>query len=67
MPIHPPAMGFATPPVVALIEIEEGLRFVSNVEGVPPQDMRVGLAVTVIFAETRSGGKVPVFHPAEGR
>jgi uncharacterized OB-fold protein len=67
MPIHPPAMGFSTPPIVALIEIEEGLRFVSNVEGVAPQDMRVGLPVTVTFAETRSGGKVPVFRPAEGR
>ena len=67
MPIHPPAMGFSTPPIVVLVEIEEGLRFVSNVEGVAPQDMRVGLPVTVAFAETRSGAKVPVFRPAEDR
>jgi uncharacterized OB-fold protein len=67
MPIHPPAMGFSTPPIVVLVEIEEGLRFVSNVEGVAPQDMRVGLPVTVAFAETRSGAKVPVFRPAEER
>jgi uncharacterized OB-fold protein len=67
MPIHPPAMGFSTPPIVVLVELEEGLRFVSNVEGVAPQDMRVGLPVTVTFAETRSGAKVPVFRPAEGR
>jgi uncharacterized OB-fold protein len=50
-----------------LVEIEEGLRFVSNVESVAPQDMRVGMPVTVTFAETRSGAKVPVFRPAEER
>ena len=55
------------PPIVVLVEIEEGLRLVSNVEGVAPQDMRVGMPVTVTFAETRGGAKVPVFRPAEER
>lgn len=64
VPVHPPAFGFPMPPVVALVEVEEGLRFVTNVEGVAPQDMRIGMAVAVAFAETRGGKKVPVFRPA---
>jgi uncharacterized OB-fold protein len=67
MPIHPAPVGFATPPIIVLVELEEGLRFVSNVEGVAPQDMRIGLAVEVGFADTRGGKKVPVFHPAKER
>jgi len=64
MPIHPPAFGFTTPPIVVLVETEEGLRFVSNLEGMAPQDMRTGLKVEVGFAETRGGKKVPVFYLA---
>jgi len=65
MPIHPPAIGFDTPPIVVLVETEEGLRLVSNVEGIAPQDMRIGLKVKVGFAPTMGGKQVPIFHPAE--
>jgi uncharacterized OB-fold protein len=64
MPIHPPAIGFEAPPIVVLVETEEGLRMVSNVEGVLPQDMRIGLKVEVGFAPTTGGKMVPIFHPA---
>jgi len=67
LPVHPPAVGFAEPPVVVIVEVEEGLRFISNVEGVAPEAMRVGMPVEVCFAPTRGGHKVPVFRPAEGR
>ncbi len=65
MPVHPPAFGFDVPPIVVLVETEEGLRFVSNVEGISPEAMRIGLKVAVAFADTRGGHKVPVFRPAE--
>jgi hypothetical protein len=65
MPVHPPAFGFDAPPIVVLVETEEGLRFVSNVEGIAPEAMHIGLKVAVTFADTRSGHKVPVFRPAE--
>ena len=67
LPIHPPAAGFSTPPIVALVEIEEGLRFVTNVEGVDPREMRIGMPVTVGFVPTRGGRKVPIFRPVEDR
>jgi len=62
MPIHPPARGFETPPIVVLIEVEEGLRFVSNVVGVAPEDMKIGMKVKVGFAKTQGGKAAPIFH-----
>lgn len=67
MPLHPPAAGFKAPPIVILVEVEEGLTFVSNLEGVPPEEVRIGMPVKVGFAKTRGGRKVPVFHRAEER
>src|SRR5262245_29855983 len=60
VPRHPAPYGFAEPPVVALVELEEGIRIVSNVVGVAPGE---GLAVEVEFAPTRGGKAVPVFRP----
>ncbi len=66
-PQHPKAVGFAEPPVVAVIELEEGVRLVSNVDGVPFEDMQAGMAVEVSFAPTMKGKQVPVFKPVEAR
>lgn len=65
VPVHPPAFGFAVPPIVALIDLEEGVRLVSNVVGVAPEAMRNDIAVTVAFEPTRGGKAVPVFRPCE--
>ena len=62
MPIHPPPFGFVTPPIVALIDLEEGPRLLSNVVGVEPTEMRDGLTVEVEFAQTAGGAKAPVFR-----
>jgi uncharacterized OB-fold protein len=51
---------------VALIELEEGIRLVSNVVEVDPATMRGGLSVEVRFVPTRGGKAVPVFTPAKG-
>jgi uncharacterized OB-fold protein len=63
LPIHPPPHGFAMPPVVALIDLEEGPRIVSNVRGVDPCDMCAGLLVEVEFEAAEDGMAVPVFRP----
>lgn len=65
MPVHPPALGFDEPPIVVLVEVEEGLRFVTNIVGVPPDQIRIGMHVQVGFAKTKSGKAVPVFHRRE--
>jgi uncharacterized protein len=66
IPRHPAPMGFAEPPIVALIELEEGIRLVSNVVDVAPEAMKGGIAVEVRFVPTRGGKAVPVFAPAKG-
>ena len=67
VPVHPPVFGFAAPPVVALIDLEEGVRLVSNVVGVAPEAMRNDMNVTVAFEPTQGGKAVPVFRPSEGK
>ena len=66
IPRHPAPIGFAEAPIVALIELEEGIRLVSNVVDVASDMVRGGLAVEVRFAPTRGGKAVPVFAPAKG-
>ena len=49
--------------MVALIDLEEGIRMVSNLEGIGNADMRVGLQVELFFAEV-NGAILPLFRPA---
>ena len=48
---------------VALIQLEEGPRMLSNVHGVSPDEIRVGLEVKVAF-EVEQGFSIPVFERA---
>ena len=66
IPRHPAPVGFAEAPIVALIELEEGIRLVSNLVEVEPGAVRNGLPVEVCFAPTRGGRAVPVFRPRTG-
>jgi hypothetical protein len=55
------------PYVVAIIELDEGVRMTSNVEGVAPEDVRCGMAVQVAFRDEQRGDEtiaIPVFRPA---
>jgi len=63
VPRHPVLPIFETDLVVALVELEEGIRIVSNVYDVPLAEMRNGLAVEVFFAPTAKGGAVAMFRP----
>lgn len=63
-PQHPKPVGFKEAPIVALVEVEEGFRIVSNIEGVAFEDVKAGMAVQVDFAPTMKGKQVPVFRPA---
>lgn len=62
VPRHPVLPIFETDLVVALVELEEGIRIVSNVYGVPVAEMRNGIPVEVFFTPTVGGGAVPVFR-----
>jgi len=62
---RPGAFGFPESPVAALIELEEGIRLVSNLEGVDVDDIQIGMAVHVDFAKTSGDKAVPIFRKAE--
>ena len=65
MPRHPPLPWFDDGYIVALVELEEGTRLVTNLVGVEPAEVSIGLPVVVSF-ETFDGGLVlPLFTPAE--
>lgn len=51
---------------VALIDLDEGVRLMSRVDGLTPDAVRIGLRVRVQVA-TVNGAPAPVFTPLEGR
>jgi len=60
---HPPVPAFEIPYVVALIQLEEGTRLVSNVIGIPPEEVRIGLPVEVSFVRVDDDLTLPQFRP----
>lgn len=46
---HPRVPGRETPFVVALVELDEGVRMLGELVGVPPDDVHIGLSVEVEF------------------
>ena len=52
------------PYVVALVELEEGPRLLTNIVGVPPDKVACEMPVKVVFADVGDGVAVPKFTPA---
>ena len=50
--------------VAVLVDLDEGIRIVSNLTDVDPADVRIGMRVEVAFVDTADGAAVPVFHRA---
>ncbi len=59
------APGFreALPYVLAYVELEEGVRLLTNIVGWSPENVRIGLPVDVEFAQLEGDIAVPRFHP----
>jgi uncharacterized OB-fold protein/acyl dehydratase len=62
---HPQVPAFDYPLVVALVELEEGTRLVSNLVGVEPSAVRIGMPVAVEFVTFDDELTLPQFHPAD--
>ncbi|MGW1722688.1 Zn-ribbon domain-containing OB-fold protein [Streptomyces sp. NPDC002306] len=62
---HPPFPAFAPPYAVALIELAEGVRIVSNVIGVPYDKVRIGMPVRLAFRSYDDESVLPVFQAEE--
>jgi uncharacterized OB-fold protein len=61
-PQHP---AFTYPVVAVLVDLDEGIRIVSNLVGVEPHDVQIGMPVRARFAPTQGDMAVPVFAPAK--
>jgi uncharacterized OB-fold protein/predicted thioesterase len=62
---HPPFPAFDPPYAVALIELEEGVRMISNVVGVPHDEVRIGLSVRLEFQPYDDELVLPVFRSVQ--
>ena len=63
MPRHPQYPWFEPDYIVALVELEEGVRLVTNLVDVTPAAVTIGMAVTVRFDEFDGGLVLPMFAP----
>ena len=57
-----PVLAEQVPYVVAMIDLEEGVRVVGNVEGCDPDSVHPGMAVAVIFERHEGGMMIPNFR-----
>jgi uncharacterized OB-fold protein len=62
---HPRHPAFDYPVLVALVDLDEGVRIVSNLVGVDPADIAIGMPVQVEFEARGADQAVPVFRPTE--
>ncbi|HEY3697370.1 Zn-ribbon domain-containing OB-fold protein [Phenylobacterium sp.] len=53
------------PRIVVHLELEEGIKLISNIQGIPLDEIHVGLPVEVFYQEF-DGVVLPQFRPAAG-
>jgi len=63
---HPRHPAFEYPVIAALVDLDEGVRLVSNLVDVAPDDIRIGMPLEVAFVPTADAAVVPVFRPVAG-
>lgn len=56
--------GRDAPYCVALVDLEEGPRLMSRVEGLPPEEVRIGVAVKAEVVVPPEGEAFHIFRPA---
>jgi uncharacterized OB-fold protein len=61
---NPQNPNLTAPYTIALIDLDDGVRMMSNVVGCPPDEVRVGMRVAVTWEELSDGRNLPLFEPA---
>jgi len=61
--VYHPAFAKEVPYVVALVELEEGPRLLTNIVGMPPEQVACDMPVQVTFDDYDEGVAVPKFKP----
>lgn len=60
-PVHP-AFADEVPYAIAIVELEEGVRMVTNVVDCKPEDIYIGMSVEVVFDEVTDQVTLPRFR-----
>lgn len=63
---HPQDPAFTYPLAVGLIDLEEGTRLVADIEGVEPEDLRLGMDLEVVFGAHAHDETLPRLRPLGG-
>ncbi|WP_112469380.1 bifunctional MaoC family dehydratase N-terminal/OB-fold nucleic acid binding domain-containing protein [Streptomyces triticisoli] len=61
---HPRHPAFAYPLVVAVVELAEGTRLITNLVGTDPDDVEIGMPVVLDWLDADPDLSLPVFRPA---
>lgn len=61
---HPQHPAFEYPVLAALVDLDEGIRLVSNIVDIDAADIEIGMRLEVTFVPTAEDRTVPVFRPA---
>jgi len=61
-PAHP-AFQDDVPYVLAIVELEEGPRLTTNIVGVAPEEVRIGMPVEAVFEDVTDEVSLPKFRP----
>ena len=61
--VYHPAFAGEVPYVVAIVELEEGPRLLSNIVGVTPDAVVCEMPVQVVFDDVATDVSVPKFRP----
>jgi uncharacterized OB-fold protein len=61
---HPQNPAFDYPVLAALVDLDEGIRVLSELTDIEPADIRIGMPLTAGFAATAGDMAVPVFRTA---
>lgn len=62
--VYHPGFAADVPYAVALVKLAEGPKMISNVVGVDPRELRIGMSVTVVFEQLSDEVTLPKFTPA---
>ena len=60
---YPPIPGFDYPLAIGLIDLEEGTRLISNIVGIDPAAIEIGMAVEATFEDFGDELSLPLFRP----
>ncbi len=64
-PVYPPMPFMTYPYIVGLVDLAEGTRLLTNIVHCPPELVRIGMPLELVFVDTDPEFTLPMFRPAQ--